>query len=166
MKKFCVWCKKELGGVESGDHTNPITHGICSECAKEAVSVKGESMSTFLDKLPGPIYMLNSGCEIISANAEGARALGKDLSEFAGKVVGKAFECKHAGMEGGCGENEHCRTCTIRNSILDTYETGKSILKVPAYPDIHEIISETAVNYLISTEKVGEAVIVKVDKMV
>ena len=166
MKKICAWCNKEKTELESGRSNNPITRGICSECAPKLTTLQGEPMSAFLDKFPGPVFMINSGCEIISANTEGARSLGKDLSEFAGKKVGSALECKYVEKESDCGENEHCRTCTIRNCIINTYETGKSILKVPAYPDIHEVVSGVEVKYLISTEKTGKAIIVKIEKMV
>ena len=165
MKKICAWCKKDQGEVESVNISNPVTHGICPDCAREVLSFKAESMSEFLDKFPGPVYMLNSECEMISANKEGAEALGRDLAEFAGEVAGRAFECEFSYMEGGCGGTEHCRTCTIRNSITYTYETGKNTLKIPAYPDLRKVTGETELKYLVSTEKVGEAVVLKIEEI-
>ena len=103
MKKICAWCNKDQGETESVDNSNPVTHGICPDCAKEVLSFKTKPMSAYLDKFPGPVYMLNSDCEIISANREGAEALGKDPAEFEGESVGKAFECKYSYLEGGCG---------------------------------------------------------------
>jgi hypothetical protein len=163
MKKICAWCQKDQGEIESADNSQPVTHGICPDCSREVLSFKAKSMSVFLDKFPGPVYMLNSELEIVSANKEGAKSLGKELAEFSGEVVGKAFECKFSYMEGGCGNTIHCRSCAMRHSIINTYETGKSNLRIPAYPDFHAVTDETEVKYFISTEKVGDAVVVKVE---
>ena len=50
MKKICAWCKKDLGEVPSGPDANPITHGICPDCAREALSFKAEPLAKFLDR--------------------------------------------------------------------------------------------------------------------
>jgi hypothetical protein len=110
MKKICAWCNKDLGEVPSGPDANPITHGICPDCAREVLSFKAEPLAKFLDKFPGAIYVVNNELEIISANSNGAHNLGKSLDDFAGKLPGDAFDCEFAKKPGGCGRAEHCRT--------------------------------------------------------
>lgn len=165
MKKICAWCNKDLGEVPSGADANPITHGICPDCAREALSFKAEPLARFLDRFPGPIYVVNEELEIISANSEGAHNLGKGLDDFAGKLPGDAFDCEEAKKSGGCGRAKHCRTCTIRNTLTDTLETGVSHNNVPAYPDLQSVTGEKKLKFLISTEKFGFGVVLKIEEI-
>ena len=165
MKKICAWCNKDLGEVPSELGGNSITHGICPECAKEVLSFKAEPLARFLGQFPGPIYVVNEELEIISANNEGAEVLGKTLDDFVGKLPGGAFDCEYDKEPGGCGRTEHCRTCTIRNTLKDTLETGESHINVPAYPDLQGVTGEKKVKYLISTEKFGFGVVLKIEEI-
>jgi hypothetical protein len=87
------------------------------------------------------------------------------MKDFVGFRGGDVFECAYASLPGGCGETIHCEACTIRNTVMDTFKTGKSHLKTPAYllqgiPDnYHEIQFE------ISTEKVKDVVLLRIDKI-
>ncbi|MEN8142704.1 MAG: hypothetical protein ABFQ82_03790 [Thermodesulfobacteriota bacterium] len=165
MKKICAWCNKDLGEVPSGPDANPITHGICPDCAREVLSFKAEPLARFLDRFPGPIYVVNGELEVISANGEGAGVLGKSLDDFAGKLPGDAFDCKYDQEPGGCGRTEHCRTCTIRNTLTATLETGESHNDVPAYPDLLSVTEEKKLKFLISTEKLGFGVVLKIEEI-
>lgn len=167
MKKICAWCKKDLGTIDQGSGKRPdaITHGICPDCAREFLSFKAEPLSRFLDQFPGPIYVVNGELEIISANREGAGFLGKKLDDFTGKLPGAAFDCEYDKKPGGCGKTEHCRTCTIRKTLTDTLETGVSHNDVPAYPDLQSVTGENKHKFLISTEKFGFGVVLKIEEI-
>lgn len=85
------------------------------------------------------------------------------MEEIVGELSGDVFDCKHA-VE-GCGQNIHCKTCTIRKTVNETYKTGKSFSKVPAYPDLNYVTNENKIKFLISTEKKGEAVVLRIDEV-
>ena len=75
------------------------------------------------------------------------------------------FECAYATLPGGCGNTIHCDGCTIRNTVMDTFQTGKSHLKKPAYR-IHGIPDKNQeIHYLISTVKVKDVVLLRIDKI-
>jgi len=164
MKKICSWCNKLLKAAGSEDQLNPITHGICPDCVRDVLSFKALLMANYLDRFSGPVYMLNDECEIITANQEGAIMLGKDIDDLSGNLIGEAFECEHAISGEGCGKSVHCRTCAIRRSVLYTMETGNSNIRVPAHPDLHWVTGEKDIKYYITSEKVGDAVFLKVEE--
>jgi hypothetical protein len=59
----------------------------------------------------------------------------------------------------------HCKTCTIRKTITDTLQTGRSHIGVAAYPDLRHITGESRIRFIISTEKVGNAVMLRIDEI-
>jgi hypothetical protein len=48
---------------------------------------------------------------------------------------GEAFECRYARVEEGYGRTIHCRTCTVRNLVYKTCQTGEFFYQVPAHVD-------------------------------
>jgi hypothetical protein len=120
-------------------------------------------MKRFLDRFSEPVFLVSSEGRIVTANSAGFSALRKKPEEVYGKLGGDAFSCKYANLPGGCGNTIHCKTCTIRNTITDTLQSGKSNIKVPAYPDLHFITGEKRLRFLITTERIGEAVLLRID---
>lgn len=68
----------------------------------------------------------------------------------------------HSKLPEGCGQTIHCKSCTIRNSVMDTLNTGISHTNVPAYLD--KSLSKKT-KYLITTEKAGDAVLLRIDEL-
>lgn len=91
--------------------------------------------------------------------------LQKTPEEVEGELGGNAFGCNYADLPGGCGNTAHCKTCTIRMTVMDTLQSGKSNIRVPAYPDLHHMTGENRIRFLITTEKVGEAVLLRIDEV-
>ena len=165
MRKVCAWCKKDLSSPDIGLNieNEPITHGICSDCAQAVLSFKAKRLQSFLDQFPEPVFFVTSEGRIVTANSAGFSALGKQPEEVDGKLGGDAFDCRYADLPGGCGKTAHCKSCTIRNTVMDTLESGKCHIKVPAYPDLHHITGDKKIRFLISTERVAEAVLLRID---
>ena len=165
MRKVCAWCKKELdsSNADAEIEDAPITHGICGDCFRKTLSFKANSLKRFLDQFSEPIFLVNSEARIISANNAGYFLLRKRPSEVDRKLGGDAFSCKYADLPGGCGNTIHCKTCTIRTTVMNTLQTGRSNIRVQAYPDLHHVTGENKIRFLISTEKIGEAVLLRID---
>ena len=164
MKQVCIYCGCHLGSVETtdGDPT-PISHGVCSICFPTLMKGMGQPLTDFLDALPGPIYVVDADCRIVGANTLGVQQLSKDLSAIEGRLAGEVFECKCARLPGGCGRTLHCKTCTIRRTVTETAETGKSCLRVPAFIDLADISKDMTIRFLISTEKVNHVVLLRIE---
>jgi len=164
MQHICAWCQADLGEIESATHNDTdISHGICPSCANRIRAEMGEPLQEFLDRLDAPVLLLESGARVVTANKCARDMLGKELSEIQAHRGGEVIECMYANMPGGCGEQLHCKSCTIRNTVLETYETGKSFLHVKAFPDIQVGRDTKTMSLEISTEKVADMVLLRID---
>jgi hypothetical protein len=65
----------------------------------------------------------------------------------------------------GYGNTVHCKSSTIRIIVLETFATGKSFVRVPAYPDIQTVSGIKTMRYLITTERVGVFVLLRIEEM-
>lgn len=165
IRKICAWCKKDLGAVPPAGYKtrHEVTHGICPDCLRKFFDFDAQSLEEFLARFEHPVFLVDSNGRAISANTKGLSVLQKSLDEITGQLGGNIFECKYAAE--GCGQTVHCKSCTIRNAVEETYKTGQSFTKVPAYPDLHLITKENEIRFLISTKKMGEAVILQIDEI-
>jgi PAS domain-containing protein len=165
MRRECAWCRQSLNDVEQADESNrPVTHGICTRCAQLLLARYPESLGSFLDRLPVPILVIDDAPRVFTANEAARLLLGKDLPAIEGRRGGDVIECVHAGAPGGCGEQVHCKSCTIRNTVLETFQTGDGFRRVKAYPDIQVGQSVKTFTVEITTEKVGDFVLLQVDE--
>ncbi len=165
MKKVCCRCGAEMGRVRADIFDEAvITHGICDACGEELMFEElGVPLREFLDTLDAPVLVLDADAEVHTANRQACSLLKKTLGEVEGRRGGEVIECKYSRTPGGCGEDIHCKSCTIRKTVLKTHETGKSFERVPAYPDICFGNEIKPVRFEISTEKVGGLVLLRVD---
>jgi PAS domain-containing protein len=165
MITICAWCNKEIS-ADSGQPDGMISHGICLECQDYFFPLKGSrSFAEFLDLLPVPVLVVDDDVRIITANKKARRLLGKKTVRIKGLRFGEAIMCPYARLPGGCGQTVHCRSCTVRLTIHDTYTTGQSHYNVPAYQDICFDSKVKNISVLISTEKSGEFVFVKIHEI-
>jgi hypothetical protein len=167
MKSICAWCKKDMGTVRSDRYAeNVVTHGICEECAHVAFAeLNMDRVAIFIDRLPEPVLVVDGDVVALMANMKAREVLGKDLPKIRGFKGGNIIECMHAHEPGGCGKTMHCNGCAIRNTVEDTYKTGKSHLRVPAYADIPVKGKPNKISFIISTEKVKGVVLLRIDKV-
>jgi hypothetical protein len=166
MKKVCSWCKMDMGNVPSDFFSETaITHGICHKCFDNFFGPHKYNLLDFLDNLEAPVIVIDSTVRVMSANKQARELLKKESKDIEGVRGGDVFECAFAKLPGGCGNTVHCDACTIRNTVMDTFQTGKSHLKTPAYllqgiPDNYQEIQ-----FEISTEKVKDVVLLRIDKI-
>ena len=89
--------------------------------------------------------------------------MGKDLAGMQNRPAGEVFECKYAGLPGGCGETVHCKSCTIRKTVMATTKSGSPCFRVPAYMDLGDYLNRKSLRFLVSTQQVGEVVVLRID---
>lgn len=163
MRRICAWCKKELKPREDMAMEKEITHGICSICALKLTQDVTRSTSDILDLITEPVLLVDSRGVVKSANESGLKMLGKDLSAVEDQRGGDVFECAYSKLPKGCGKTEHCKTCAIRNVLMDTLLHDRSYHKVPAFQKILTPSGERIMRFYISTEKVGEQILLRID---
>jgi len=166
MKRVCAWCKKDMGTVSSEDSSESIiTHGICKACANKILAQQGVDLRTFLDNLAVPVIVVDATGTVSNANKQARALLYKNMPDIKGYRSGDVFECAYAKLPEGCGKTIHCDGCTIRMTVMDTFQSGKSHLKTPAClcrgtPDKCD-----SIDIFISTEKVNNVVLLRIDRI-
>jgi PAS domain-containing protein len=165
MRTLCAWCGKSIDG-EGGPAPQdaPITHGICVACS-EAVLADAASLASFLDGMKLPVLLMDANAAVLTANAAARATLGLDLPKLQGELAGDVIQCEHAALPGGCGKQLHCVACQIRASVTSTYRTGAALEGIQAYQDVRGPQGRQRLYVRISTEKVGDAVLLRVDAM-
>ena len=166
MKRICAWCRKEMGRVGSqAKFENLITHGICENCRDYMLFQMGVELEVFLDSLKLPVVVVNREGIIVTANDKTRKLFKRELPEIAGYRGGEVFECAYARLPEGCGKTVHCSGCTIRRTVFETYETGRSLLRVPATLYRNTQGDPEKIKLLISTERIDDLVLLRIDEM-
>ncbi len=164
MKSVCAWCGKEMEAPKG--EGNSITHGICEECGKHMLFQMGVPVQEYIDDIKAPVCIVGDDATLLTLNNEAKDILGKDISQVLKKRMGDVFECENALKPGGCGRSVCCSGCAIRNSVEDTYKTGKKHSRVPAVLEQHkEEGGISPIDLCISTEKVGDVVYLRIDSV-
>jgi PAS domain-containing protein len=166
MQKVCAWCNAPLENTEEQHNGNElVSHGICEKCYENLLSSENKTLGDLLDRFSDPVFLIDSYCKIMVGNRAACALIGKQPSEIAGRLGGEALECRHSREPGGCGQTIHCKSCVIRRTIQSTLESGQSHNRVPAYLDLLKTCDEKIVRFLISTEKIGNAVLLRIDEV-
>lgn len=122
-------------------------------------------MTEFLDGLVAPVVVIDSLGNVNTANQKARALLQKELSDIEGFQGGNVFECAFAKLPEGCGKTIHCDGCTIRNTVMDTLHTGISHLKIPAGLSHGTTDNCAQMQLLISTEKINDVVMLRIDSI-
>jgi hypothetical protein len=164
MKTICTDCHVELFS-DHRDADGLVSHGLCRPCLEKVMEGRGDSLDNYLNRFDVPVFVFDSNDHIVSTNEHGQVLSAKDIEDIRGNLTGDVFGCLHAEDPGGCGETIHCRTCTIRNTIMKVIENGQPCLRQPACQDLDTVIGPRKVRFLISAEKAGESVLLRIDNM-
>ena len=166
MKVICASCGKYLGDKPSNNFgANAVSHGLCKPCAHHFIAQVGMTLTEYMEGIPAPVVTVTPDGSIGTTNQEACELLGKSLDQIHGFKGGDVFECEYAQLPGGCGKTIHCSGCTIRNTVMDTMETGKSHIRAPAYLNPESDIEEHRMDLLISTKKEGGVVFLTIEEM-
>jgi hypothetical protein len=163
MVKVCRQCKTELQNYQKSEYI--VTNGICSHCVESIFNKQDNSLTAFLNSIDAPILLMQPDPrQVRTANKKACELFEKDLSQIEGHRGGQVFDCIHAFTEAGCGKDENCEDCKIKNSVVETFISRKSFDGVSAVLDIKKNNSLKPYNLEISTEKVGDLVLIRIDK--
>ncbi len=166
MLQVCAWCRSEIGVIESSRWSErAVSHGICSNCFDNIRFQEGVPLGVYLDSLPAPVYVVDGDGIMTAVNRAGCRALGKDACEIIRRPGGNVFECAYARLPEGCGKTVHCSGCTIRRTVMRTFETGQSQSRVPAVLNHGDPDDPVPIRLAITTVKADGFVVLRVDEM-
>ncbi len=169
MRAVCAWCGIELRpSTATDDVSHDITHGICPTCTEHFFSPRDHSLQGFLNSLDAPVTVVDDDMRMLEANTAALTVLGKTREDAVGLRSGEIIECANSRLPKGCGRQVHCVACTLRNSVRETYETGQGFSGRPAWIRVHDETTDESRKRLrvtISTEKVGNVVLLRLDEV-
>jgi len=166
MRQKCVSCKKELRDTSANTNRHPITGGICSACTKVLLTSSSSiDLTKFLDSLDSPVLLMQPDPrQVYATNQRALKLFGKDSPQVAGHRGGQVFDCIHAFTEAGCGKDVHCEGCKIKNTIVETFTTGKSFNGVSADLELRRKLKTTTYHLQVSTEQFGNMALMRIDR--
>jgi PAS domain-containing protein len=163
MVTVCAWCKAPLPGSAPG--SGPVSHGICDTCRVD-VEYRRQPLRTLLDALPAAVMAVDVDGNVVDGNARLMELVGKSSAQITGRG-GDVISCIYAALPGGCGRTTHCVGCTIRRAVNDTRASGEPRTGVPAFAYVRKPDGEVVkLDMMISTERVGALVLLRVDDAV
>ena len=166
-KQICKWCKTEVNVSYEQSLKFIITGGVCISCANKISNKIDNTIGNrkYLDAIDNPVLLMQpEPRQVYTANKKASMLFGKELFQMEGFRGGQVFDCVQAFTEAGCGKDINCEKCKIKAAIVDTFITGNSFNWITSPL---EIIKNDEINkYLIqiSTEKVGEFALVRIDQ--
>ncbi|OGU17369.1 MAG: hypothetical protein A2076_03990 [Geobacteraceae bacterium GWC2_53_11] len=95
--------------------------------AEKTLRAQEQELAAIFENAPFVMLLLDEGRRIHRANALASSLAGSPVAGLLELHVGEALRCIHVlDAPEGCGFGPHCQTCVIRQTVLDTLETGKS----------------------------------------
>jgi PAS domain-containing protein len=161
MTHKCAWCGKVM---REGEADAPVTHGICPDCVRYFAFGEAQTIQSFLDKLEAPVLLVDGDGVVVTANGRALAAVGRDAAGAGSLRPGDFLECAYARLPGGCGNTVHCPACTIRSTVGATHGDGRS-RRVEAFQSIVTASGPARTRLLITTEKQGPLVLLRIDEM-
>ncbi len=130
MRLICSYCRREYGETEPLAEDGP-SHGICEACFEHySAQWDGQAIEDYLEGFPFPVLAVGADSRIAAVNELASSFVDRPKRKMRGFLGGEAMECVHARLPEGCGRTEHCRTCTIRRTVMDSHESGRSHRRV------------------------------------
>lgn len=164
MKHVCAWCNVLLteDDHEAADGRN-ISHGICESCSKKLVSEPPVEMKNSLDVFKTPVLSLNNDGVMLSGNEIALNIINKSVGEISLHRAGEVLECVFSSEPGGCTKTSHCGSCTVRQLLKKTHETGVGYSDVPAYLFIKDSDVVKKMKYHLTTEYFESMILLQIN---
>ncbi len=158
----CRQCNGRLRDDQAVDSI--ITSGICPQCADKLFNRQGEKLKQFLDSFDSPLLLMQADPrQVLTANRLACEMFDKSLSQIEGERGGQVFDCVHSFTEAGCGKDENCEDCKIKNSVVETFAKGSSYERIATVLDIKKNGAIEPFTMQVSTEKVGTFALIRID---
>lgn len=165
MGTSCAWCGAPLRArSEATLPEGRESHGICPACAEKLLSDDGMDIDAFLRQLGVPVFLVSEDVEVLDASEAALTMVQKPVDSVLGKLGGEVFECANAELPGGCGRTIHCSGCVLRETVTATWADGVSRVRVPASLKLRPRNAADVVELRVSTARVGEGVLLKVEQ--
>ena len=145
--------------------TGLVTHSICSDCSDNLEFQLGVPLQRYLNSIKIPVVALDGVGRVIAVNCEASKIYSEKAGEEMAEWPDRIFECAHARLPDGCGNEIHCSGCAIRFATAESYRTGESLHNLPAYLTHCDSDSPDKAELLISADRVDKIVFLRIVKL-
>jgi hypothetical protein len=159
---ICSSCQTVMKKADADAGEVCTSHGLCKTCYHHFMALLGVPLDQYIEGLNVPTVAVTANGTIGAANEKARTMLGKAEDEIEGHLGGDVFGCRYALLPEGCGRTIHCSGCTIRNTVMDTMETGRAHGNIPAVLNLDSEDEDARQTLLISTVKRGGMVFLSV----
>lgn len=159
MKTVCSFCAAVIR--DGAGPEDQVSHGVCSACHQKILSEHGFNARKFLELFDAPVLLVDDDARVLEANRLALSLAGKSAAAVCRQYCGDVLECVNACLENGCGKTRFCPDCIFRNSVTETYTTGRPVTDRPATLCRNKDGDRRRVGMLVSTRRDGEAVLLR-----
>ncbi|MCF8026595.1 MAG: PAS domain S-box protein [Desulfobacteraceae bacterium] len=120
--------------------------------AEQDLRENEEELTAIYENAPLIMMLVDKERKIRKANSFTSRFAGLSVEEIKDKRGGEALYCLHHLEDSrGCGFGTQCEHCVVRNTVLDTFETGQSHSHLEASLPLMRQDEEKEYTFLVST---------------
>lgn len=159
---FCATCGVPFNAQQKVALNGGISGPLCSRCLHVFEQEDPGQVRTLIDVYENPVLVINEQRRIIAANLAAIQALDQDMDLIVGSLAGDSISCENARLPGGCGHTVNCRACVINNSVTTTLSGPVEVTGAPAHQTILREGKHKQQTFAISTQQIGERVLVQV----
>jgi PAS domain-containing protein len=92
LRRICAWCGAALDSLSASLAADtPVTHGICPSCLAGFRLERAYSLEDFLERLEGPVVLVDADGVFLAANSRAQAALGKERPQWLGRRGGEVI---------------------------------------------------------------------------
>jgi hypothetical protein len=161
MKTICTFCNAVI--TDGLPEDNRVNHGVCQSCYRTILKNYGFNLQMFLNLLDAPVFLVDADARVLAANNLAVAEVRKPVDLVRGKLCGTVLDCINAFLPEGCGKTPVCPDCTIRNAVNETFETGRPVKHRRAVVIRKNNGTRETVHLLVSTEKDGNIVLLRLE---
>ncbi|MDY6903064.1 MAG: response regulator [Thermodesulfobacteriota bacterium] len=112
-------------------------------------------LAALYDHTPLIILMMEENGTIYKTNTFTSRFTGIPTEKLIGLRGGEVFNClNHLSNPKGCGFSPHCVTCSLRNTVLKTFQSGEVADGVEAAIPVYKNNQKTRLTFLVFTKQI------------
>jgi len=117
--------------------TKPFSEALLKIKVENLLKVKAQSekiieqnkmLGEVIDNIPILTVIVNNDVRVLNTNKAFSEQIEQYRLNFRDELLGNVVRCMHAiESKGNCGKTPNCKGCVVRNSVNETFETGKNI---------------------------------------
>jgi PAS domain S-box-containing protein len=152
LKPLGIWFDISVYSTQKGYFTAVFDNITERKKAEQVLTDNEHELNAIYENAPLIMLLVDSEHRVCKANKFAEEFAGVSPCGLFGLRGGEALRCLHALADaGGCGFGPYCESCTIRQTVLDTFATGLSHRQVEASLPLNIAGRAQDVTFLLST---------------